>query len=340
MYAIMKLLLYELQVNYFMLSVWRFTMKVWPDQKPYYSANQYYRQIFGEKVFKISLDIGCTCPTRDGTKGVGGCTFCSARGSGDFAIAGPMSIREKTDSAIQLVSEKNSSNHYLAYLQSFSNTYGSVELLVPIYEEILSDDRIAGLSIGTRPDCLSDAMVKELGRLSETKPLWVELGLQTIHQKTADHFHRGYNLAVYENAVERLNQAGIPIIVHLIVGLMGETYDDFMATIDYMANQPISGIKMSMLHILKDSPLYQEYQERPFPLLDEETYIQWVAEAITRTPEKMVIHRVTGDGNHKNLVAPKWSAHKRHVLNGLHQYMAEYGLYQGLKYKETSFSFL
>jgi len=307
--------------------------KIWPDQKPYYSANQYYRQIFGGKVFKISLDIGCTCPTRDGTKGVSGCTFCSARGSGDFSIAGPMSIREKIDAAIQMVSSKSSSDNYIAYLQSFTNTYGPVERLVPLYEEILADKRIAGISIGTRPDCLPNAMVKEIGRLSDIKPLWIELGLQTVHQKTADLFNRGYDLSVYENAVGSLNQAGIPIIVHLIVGLMGETYDDFLSTVDYIADQPISGIKMSMLHILKDSPLYKEYMEKPFPLLDEATYIKWVAEAITRVPEEMVIHRVTGDGDRRNLAAPIWSAHKRHVLNGLHHYMSEHGLFQGPNYK-------
>jgi len=308
-------------------------MRVWPDQKPYYSANQYYRDIFGNKIYKISLDIGCTCPTRDGRKGVGGCTFCSERGSGDFAIAGPMQIRGKIDSAIQMVASKISSDKYIAYLQSFTNTYGPVRLLVPVYEEILADERVVGISIGTRPDCLSNAMLRELARLSKTKPLWIELGLQTIHQKTADRFHRGYNLSVYEDAVTRLNQAGIPIIVHLIVGLMGETYDDFMSTVDYIANQPISGIKMSMLHILKDSPLYKEYLENPFPLLDEATYIKWVAEAITRMPENMVIHRVTGDGNQKNLIAPKWSAYKRKVLTGLIRYMTVNGLYQGLNYR-------
>jgi len=308
-------------------------MRVWPDQKPYYSANQYYRDIFGNKIYKISLDIGCTCPTRDGRKGVGGCTFCSERGSGDFAIAGPMQIRGKIDSAIQMVASKISSGKYIAYLQSFTNTYGPVRLLVPVYEEILADERVVGISIGTRPDCLSNAMLRELARLSKTKPLWIELGLQTIHQKTADRFHRGYNLSVYEDAVTRLNQAGIPIIVHLIVGLMGETYDDFMSTVDYIANQPISGIKMSMLHILKDSPLYKEYLENPFPLLDEATYIKWVAEAITRMPENMVIHRVTGDGNQKNLIAPKWSAYKRKVLTGLIRYMTVNGLYQGLNYR-------
>lgn len=310
-------------------------MKIWPDQKPYYSANQYYRQIFGDKVYKISLDIGCTCPTREGTKGAGGCTFCSARGSGDFAIAGPMSIREKIDSAIQMVARKNSSGKYIAYLQSFTNTYGPVKMLVPVYEEILSDERVVGLSIGTRPDCLSNKMVKELGRLSEFKHVWIELGLQTIHQKTAELFHRRYDLPVYEDAVARLNQVNVPIIVHLIVVLMGETYDDFMATVDYIATQPISGIKLSMLHILKDSPLYEEYLEKPFPLLDESTYIKWVAEAITMMPQNIVIHRVTGDGNHKNLAAPKWSAYKRHVLNELHNYMIKNGMFQGLNHKGT-----
>ena len=178
-------------------------------------------------------------------------------------------------------------------------------------------------------------MVKELGRLSEFKHVWIELGLQTIHQKTAELFHRRYDLPVYEDAVARLNQVNVPIIVHLIVGLMGETYDDFMATVDYIATQPISGIKLSMLHILKDSPLYEEYLEKPFPLLDESTYIKWVAEAITRMPQNIVIHRVTGDGNHKNLAAPKWSAYKRHVLNELHNYMIKNGMFQGLNHKGT-----
>lgn len=304
-------------------------MKLWPDQKPYYSVNHYYQQLFGHKAYKISLDIGCTCPTRDGRKGIGGCTFCSAKGSGDFAITGPMDMRKKIDSAIELVSAKSGSNGYIAYLQAFSNTYGPVDRLVPVYEEILADERILGLAIGTRPDCLSGRMVKELGRLSEIKPLWVELGLQTIHQKTAKLFNRGYDLSVYEDAVLKLNSADIPVIVHLIVGLMGETYEDFMATIDYMAEQPISGIKLAMLHILEDSPLYKDYEKEPFPLLDEATYIKWVAEAITRLPQEMVIHRVTGDGDHKHLIAPKWSGHKRHVLNGLYQYMARHGMYQG-----------
>ncbi len=304
-------------------------MKLWPDQKPYYSVNHYYQQLFGHKAYKISLDIGCTCPTRDGRKGTSGCTFCSAKGSGDFAIAGPMDMHKKIDSAIELVSAKSSSNGYIAYLQAFSNTYGPVDRLVPVYEEILADERILGLAIGTRPDCLSGRMVEELGRLSKIKPLWVELGLQTIHQKTAKLFNRGYDLPVYEAAVLKLNSADIPVIVHLIVGLMGETYEDFTATIDYMSGQPVSGIKLAMLHILEDSPLYKEYQKEPFPLLDEATYIKWVAEAITRLPQEMVIHRVTGDGDHKHLIAPKWSGHKRHVLNGLSQYMARHGMYQG-----------
>lgn len=304
-------------------------MKLWPDQKPYYSVNHYYQQLFGHKAYKISLDIGCTCPTRDGRKGTSGCTFCSAKGSGDFAIAGPMDMHIKIDSAIELVSAKSSSNGYIAYLQAFSNTYGPVDRLVPVYEEILADERILGLAIGTRPDCLSGRMVEELGRLSKIKPLWVELGLQTIHQKTAKLFNRGYDLPVYEAAVLKLNSADIPVIVHLIVGLMGETYEDFTATIDYMSGQPVSGIKLAMLHILEDSPLYKEYQKEPFPLLDEATYIKWVAEAITRLPQEMVIHRVTGDGDHKHLIAPKWSGHKRHVLNGLSQYMARHGMYQG-----------
>lgn len=307
-------------------------MKLWPDQKPYYSVNYYYRQSFGHKVYKISLDIGCTCPTRDGTKGTGGCTFCSAKGSGDFAIAGPMEIHEKIDSAIRMVATKSNSNGYIAYLQSFTNTYGPVDRLVPVYEEILADERVLGLTIGTRPDCLSEKMIKELELISKIKPLWIELGLQTIHQKTADLFNRGYELSVYENAVLLLNQVNIPVIVHLIVGLMGETFDDFMATIDYMAAQSVNGIKMTMLHILQDSPLYKEYLEEPFPLLDEATYIKWVAEAITRLPPEMVIHRVTGDGDHKHLIAPEWSGHKRHVLNGLLHYMSENGMFQGLNY--------
>ncbi|RCX11157.1 hypothetical protein DFR58_12733 [Anaerobacterium chartisolvens] len=313
-------------------------MKLWPDQKPYYSVNHYYRQMFGRKVYKISLDIGCTCPTRDRKTGAGGCTFCSARGSGDFAIAGPMDIHEKIDSAIEMVSSKGNLSGYIAYLQSFTNTYGPIEQLVPVYEEILADQRVLGLSIGTRPDCLSDEMIKELGRLSQIKPLWVELGLQTIHQRTAELFKRGYELPVYEKAVSRLNQAGIPIIVHLIVGLMGETYENFMETVDYVAAQPVSGIKLAMLHILEDSPLYKDYLKEPFPLLDEASYIKWVAEAIARIPENIVIHRVTGDGAHKRLIAPKWSGHKRHVLNGLLHYMLKNDMFQGLNAVFTQYT--
>ncbi|PYG87443.1 hypothetical protein LY28_02113 [Ruminiclostridium sufflavum DSM 19573] len=308
-------------------------MKLWPDSKPYNSVNNYYQKIFGRKVYKISLDIGCTCPTRDGTKGTGGCTFCSAKGSGDFAIAGETAIHKKIDSAVEMVAAKSSSDGYIAYLQSFTNTYGPVEKLVPVYEEILTDERILGLSVGTRPDCLSPDMIKELERLSRIKPLWVELGLQTIHQKTAELFGRGYDLYVYENAVSMLNSVNVPIIVHLIVGLMGENYSDFMETIDYVAKQTLNGLKMSMLHILDDSPLYKDYSEKPFPLLNELTYIEWVAEAITRIPPDMVIHRITGDGNRKHLVEPKWSGHKRHVLNGLHCYMANHGMFQGLNFE-------
>lgn len=163
-------------------------MKLWPDQKPYYSANQYFREIFGEKTYKISLDIGCTCPTRDGTKGTGGCTFCSSRGSGDFAIAGPLSIPEKINEAIRMVASKTVSDKYIAYLQSFSNTYGPVEQLVPVYEEILADGRIVGLSIGTRPDCLEDEMIKELSRLSESKPIWLNLAFRQSIRKPQTSF--------------------------------------------------------------------------------------------------------------------------------------------------------
>lgn len=304
-------------------------MKLWSDQKPYYSANQYYREIFGHKVYKISLDIGCTCPTRDGTLSFKGCTFCSANGSGDFAIAGQIEIREKINAAIEMVSNKSKSLNYIAYLQSFSNTYGDVDKLVSVYKEILADDRIIGLSIGTRPDCLSDEMILQLKKLAEDKFIWVELGLQTIHDKTAQIFNRGYNLDMYEHAVEKLKEKNIPIIVHLIVGLMGETYKDFMETINYIAKQPISGVKMSMLHILDNSPLGKEYKEKSFPLLDKETYIMWVASAITKIPQQISIHRVTGDGDHKHLIAPNWSRYKRTVITQLHKYMVLNKMYHG-----------
>ena len=308
-------------------------MKKWSDGKAYHSVNYYYREFFGRKVYKISLDIGCTCPTRDGRKGWSGCLFCSEAGSGDFAIAASEDIQEMITRAIDKLSDKFiSDDGYIGYLQSYTNTYGPVDALLPVYKKIIKDPRIVGLSIATRPDCLSNRMIESLAMLKEIKPIWLELGLQTIHQKSADWFGRAYPLEVFDQTVERLTQKDIPIIVHLIAGLKDESKEEFLASVKYVASMNIHGIKITMLHILDNSPLGQLYLKDPFEMLTEDTYIEWVCEAIANIPEDKVVYRTTGDGDKNHLIAPMWTANKRHVLNGIVSYMKKNNLYQGCWY--------
>ena len=275
------------------------------------------KAMFGAKVYKLSLSSGCTCPNRDGTIGTGGCTFCSEGGSGDFA-APFLPLSEQLPLAKQRVARK-AGDKYLAYFQSFTNTYGDTARLHALYKEALSYTEIVGLSVGTRPDCLEPDKVEMLAQLNREKPVWVELGLQTIHEASAARFHRGYTLEVFEDAYARLKEAGLRVVVHVILGLPGETREQMLETVRYLANlEPVlDGIKLQLLHVLKGIALGEEYMREPFPVMSMEEYCDLIADCLALLPEETVIHRLTGDGPKRLLIAPLWSADKKRVLNAL-----------------------
>ena len=303
----------------------------WPDGKPYYSLNQYYRELFGEKTYKLALDIGATCPNRDGTLSHRGCIYCSAKGSGDFAAKKKMTMGDQIDDAISLIADKYEGHSYVAYLQSFTNTYGTTDALMQSYNEILADPRIKGLSIATRPDCLEDDLIHALSVLSKEKPVWVELGLQTTDEQCADYINRCYPLATFEDALSRLNRHQIPVIVHLIAGLPYESDEEFIEGVKYLSHLPIAGLKFHLLHILKNTELGVSYDESPFALPSLASYTQLIAESIAWLPANIVIHRLTGDAPREMLLAPKWSLNKRHVLNTIHKIFKDKDLWQGMR---------
>ncbi|MBR5712273.1 MAG: TIGR01212 family radical SAM protein [Lachnospiraceae bacterium] len=288
--------------------------------------NDYLRETFGEKVYKLSLSSGCTCPNRDGTLGYGGCTFCSEGGSGEFAAA-PAPLAEQIAEAKARVCGKTDAKAFIAYFQSYTNTYGDLARLESLYREALSHEEIAALSLGTRPDCLGEDVIAMLERLTadSNKPVWIELGLQTIHEKTAARIHRGYPLAVFEDAYRRLKDAGIPVIVHVIFNLPGETREEMLQTVRYLANltPELDGIKLQMLQILRGTRMAEEYTAEPFPLMDLAEYAELIAEAVRILPKNTVLHRITGDGPRKMLIAPLWCLDKKHVLNTLHAAIGE-----------------
>ena len=280
------------------------------------------KEQYGQKVLKLSLNAGCTCPTRDGTKGLGGCSFCSQGGSGEFA-APFVPLKEQIAAAKKRVDGKfphamaAEDRSYIAYFQPFSNTYGDFGRLSRLYREVISLPEIRILSLATRPDCLTDEMVCFLSELNREKPVWVELGLQTIHERTAERFGRGYSLDVFEDAFRRLKEAGITVIVHVILGLPGESREDMLDTIRYLAGrQPVpDGIKIQMLQILKGTRLAEEYRKEPFPLMSMDEYVQLTAECVRLLPQETVIHRLTGDPPRKLLIAPAWCTDKKQLLN-------------------------
>ena len=289
----------------------------------YISFSDECKAMFGHKVYKLSLSSGCTCPNRDGTLGWGGCTFCSEGGSGEFASA-VLPIEEQLAAARQRISQKfpvkdGEENQYIAYFQAFTNTYGDIHRLRELYQKTISFPDIAGLSVGTRPDCLKPETVAMLRNLNTQKPVWIELGLQTIHEETARRIHRGYPLITFSDAYQRLKQAGIRVVVHVILGLPGESREDMLQTVRYLSelNPTLDGIKLQLLHILKGTAMAEEYLSDPFPLLTMEEYIALIKECLALLPEKTVIHRLTGDGPKKLLIAPLWSADKKRVLNAL-----------------------
>ena len=303
------------------------------DNKPYRSLNEYYREIFGRKAAKISLDGGFPCPTRDGTCGERGCRFCSAGGSGDFAENAALSITEQLENGKQQTSAKWKNPAYVAYFQAFTNTYAPVEELRRKYEEALSCDGVEGISIATRSDCLPEDVLDLLAELNQKTRLWVELGLQTSDEESAKRIRRGYPLSVFEKAVHDLAERKIPVIVHVILGLPGENRETILNTIDCVNRLPVQGIKLQLLHVLSDSDLGKLYEAGNYTPLTKEEYIALVGDCIAHLREDIVIHRLTGDGDKNTLLAPLWSLRKRDVLNSLHKYLKENNIRQGMSVK-------
>ncbi len=289
----------------------------------YYSLNQYLRDTFGQKVYKIAIDGGFTCPNRDGTLDTRGCIFCSGAGSGEFAQDRMESIALQIAKAKERVAGKIKEGKYIAYFQAFTNTYAPVSRLRQLYEEAMAQEDVVALSIATRPDCLSTEIIELLVECNRKMPVWVELGLQTIHEDTAQYIRRGYALSVFDDAVKRLQEAGISVIVHVILGLPGESREDMLETVDYVGKSGIDGIKLQLLHVIQGTDLEKEFRQGKFQVLELEEYVQLVADCIALLPKDMVIHRMTGDGDKRTLVAPMWSADKKKVLNRLNQVIRE-----------------
>lgn len=305
-----------------------------------YTLNDYCRKEFGEKLYKLSLNAGLSCPNRDGTLDTRGCIFCSAGGSGDFAAPAGLSISEQIDAAKKRIAGKFSGSRYIAYFQAYTNTYGPIKYLEQIFTEAIFRPEIAVLSIATRPDCLSPEVLDLLARLHRRKPVWIELGLQTIHEETARWIRRGYPLSCFSDAWNHLHALGIPVIAHVILGLPGEGEKEVYDTIRYLSQYgpgaPIDGIKLQLLHVLAGTDLGVLYQNGHLPVLSLEEYLPLLAGCIQRLSPETVVHRLTGDGPKRLLLAPAWSADKKRVLNGIHQYFHTHNIRQGQLYKCTS----
>lgn len=295
----------------------------------YYSLNQYLMETFHTKVYKIALNGNMSCPNRDGSIGHKGCIFCSEGGSGDFAGSPSLSITEQIEAGKQKLSGKYKGSFYIAYFQAYTNTYASVSYLEKLFTEALAHPDVVCLSVATRPDCLDRDKIVLLSRLSQVKPVWVELGLQTIHEKSAAYIRRGYNLSVFERAMELLNEAGIETVVHMIIGLPHESESMILDTARYIGRCGAKGIKLQLLHVLKNTDLAVDYEKGSFQVLSLEDYTHILTEIIKILPKDMVIHRLTGDGAKKLLIAPLWSADKKNVLNTLNNAFEANNITQG-----------
>lgn len=305
----------------------------WGD-KPYFSLDYYLKETFGEKVYKVALEAGMTCPNRDGTLDTRGCIFCSNGGSGDFAMQCHSSVTEQINEAIAFINshQKKPGNKYIAYFQSFSNTYAPVEKLQKIYFEAIDHPQIVGLSIATRPDCFSQEIYDLLVECNHQKPVWIELGLQTIHESTANFIRRGYPLSTFENTVTELRKRKLSVITHVILGLPNETENDILETISYLNKQDIQGIKLQLLHILKGTDL-ADYLPN-LSIYTQQEYISLLLKCISHLSPDIVIHRITGDGPKDLLLAPDWSRNKRNVLNQIAQELKKNHIFQGKYYEE------
>ena len=294
----------------------------------YCSLNEYLKNTFGEKVYKISLNGGMTCPNRDGTLDSRGCIFCSKGGSGEFSADALLPISEQLEQAKRRIREKTDCKRFIAYFQPFTNTYAETEYLRRIFTEAIAPEDIAALSIATRPDCLGENVLALLSELNQIKPVWVELGLQTIHKKTAEYIRRSYPLEKFDCAAKRLRELGINVITHLIIGLPGESREMLLDSVRY-AGERSNGVKLQLLHVLKDTDLCSDYLAGRFDVLSLEEYIELLCDCVEALPKNVVIHRLTGDGDKRLLVAPMWSADKKRVLNAINKAFRERNVTQG-----------
>lgn len=299
--------------------------------KPYYSLDCYLKQTFGEKIYRLSLDGGFSCPNRDGTLGTRGCSFCSAGGSGDFAADRTRSVTEQLIEAKHRIASKTNARRFIAYFQAYTNTYADISYLRTVFSEALQPSDIVALSIATRVDCLPDDVLRLLCELRDTyqKPVWIELGVQSSFDASLRHIRSGFTYADCEQTIMRLHNIGIPVIAHLILGLPGETQAQMQQSIARLCSLPIAGLKLQLLHILKDTDLAAEYERDPFPVFSEEDYCQFIVTCIEHIPPHIVLHRITGDGPKRLLIAPLWSGNKKHVLNRIHAIFRERNTWQG-----------
>ena len=307
-------------------------MKTWSDKR-YHTLNYFLREKFGEKVFKIALDAGFSCPNRDGTINSAGCLFCSERGSGDFAGNRIFSISKQFEDIKNMMSKKWKSHKYIAYFQAYTNTYGTIDVLRQKYEEAVFQEGVVSLAIATRPDCLDENVLDLIEEYSHRVYTWVELGLQTSNEKSAEIINRGYRLLKFEEALKGLNKRNIDVVVHTIFGLPGESKEDMVKTIDYVAHKNIKGIKMHLLYLMENTPMVKLYEGGKLKFMKQNEYIDIICTAITMLPPDMVIHRLTGDAPRELLIGPMWSLKKWEVLNAIDNKMKELELYQGKNFK-------
>ena len=303
--------------------------EIWGDKR-YYSLNCFLREKFGQKVFKISLDAGFSCPNRDGTISHGGCIFCSERGSGDFAGNRCFSISKQFDEVKKVMAKKWKLGKYIAYFQAYTNTYGSVSTLRAKYEEAMQQEDVVAIAIATRPDCLEEDVLDLLEELNKKIYLWVELGLQTVNDETAKIINRGYSLKTFEEGLFKLRQRGIDVVVHTIFGLPGEIKTDMISTIRYIADKDISGVKFHLLHLIKGTPLELLYESGKLDFLEEKEYVDLICTCISILPQNIVVHRLTGDSPRELLIGPLWSLNKWETLNAIDKSLKEKDIYQGL----------
>jgi radical SAM protein (TIGR01212 family) len=308
---------------------------MWGDKR-YYNLNYFLRKKFGEKVFKISLDAGFSCPNRDGKINKGGCIYCSERGSGDFSGDRHFSITKQFNDIKNMMQKKWKSGKYIAYFQAYTNTYAPVEILREKYQEAISQEGVVGLAIATRPDCLGEDVLNLLEEFSKKIYVWVELGLQTSNEHTAKLINRGYKLDVFETAVKNLRERNIDVVVHTIFGLPGENREDILNTIRYVSHKDIQGIKIHLLHLMKETPLVNLYKRGELKFLAQDEYINLVCTAIGMLPKTMVIHRLTGDAPRNLIIEPLWSLKKWEVLNQINDTLSNKNIHQGLYFSTNN----